>query len=464
MTDRENPNSPHEGSRDWQQAATHSPHQVGSSWTEHSTYRPPVNAMHPVGYGVAPQNSPFYGTQPTGHSGRYGSDGASDYASPGWPGAPAEAPANVVVKRRGPGWGGVIVVSLLVALVTSTLTFSIAGGGSDTVQAGKPAALANGDPAAPVVTSTTTQPDWANVAAAVRSSVVAINVRTSQGGGQGSGIVYDEEARIVTNEHVVAGAVQGGVEVTMADGEVIPASVIGTDRATDLAVLELERRPQNLQPATIGDSGKVVVGDPVAAIGNPLGLSSTLTTGIVSALDRPVMAEDSNNSTAVVTNAIQVDAPVNPGNSGGALFDATGRVIGVTSSIATTSESGGSVGLGFAIPSDLVQRVVPQLIQNGRAEHAYLGVTMRNGVATTGGVTRTGAEIMRVERGTPAAQADLRTGDVIVAMDGKAVSGSEALTGYVRAHSTGDTVTLSHVRDGKATDVEVTLATRPDNL
>ena len=252
-----------------------------------------------------------------------------------------------------------------------------------------------------------------------------------------------------------------------AAGEIIGARVIGSDVATDLAVLELDKAPQTLQPATFGNSDEVVVGDPVAAIGNPLGLSSTMTTGIVSALDRPVLAQDPNNARAtspVVTNAIQVDASVNPGNSGGALFDGAGRVIGVTSSIATTSATSGSVGLGFAIPANLAQRVVPQLIENGRAEHAYLGVSMNDGTATADGVTRTGANVLRVESGTPAAEAGLRAGDVIVAMDDKAIGGADALTGYVRGHSTGDQVRLTFVRGGSQQQVDVTLTTRPDNL
>lgn len=450
-----------------------------SSWTSSSTYRHPGEApvMHsrPTGPTYAGYDRTAAADRPTtsfpAAPGGYGTGG------PGGPGARDEDPygltaagsprSSAVATRRGPSWVGVIAIALVAALLASLLTWGLV---SRTATGTAPATSGpdrGGEQAPPVVTSTTTEPDWANIADAVGESVVAINVRTGQGGGQGSGIVYDEQAHVVTNNHVVEGAVDGGVNVTMADGEIIGARVIGSDVATDLAVLELDKAPQTLQPATFGNSDEVVVGDPVAAIGNPLGLSSTMTTGIVSALDRPVLAQDPNNARAtspVVTNAIQVDASVNPGNSGGALFDGAGRVIGVTSSIATTSATSGSVGLGFAIPANLAQRVVPQLIENGRAEHAYLGVSMNDGTATADGVTRTGANVLRVESGTPAAEAGLRAGDVIVAMDDKAIGGADALTGYVRGHSTGDQVRLTFVRGGSQQQVDVTLTTRPDNL
>jgi putative serine protease PepD len=169
----------------------------------------------------------------------------------------------------------------------------------------------------------------------------------------------------------------------------------------------------------------------------------------------------------VVTNAIQVDAPVNPGNSGGPLFDAQGRVIGINSSIASIPNpegQAGSIGLGFAIPSNQVQLIADQLIEDGAAEHAYLGVGLGNEVATVGGETRAGAEVTGVEPGTPAAEAGLRAGDVIIAVDGDVVTGAESLTGFIRQHASGDDVTLTVARGDEAIEVGATLATRPDDL
>jgi len=327
--------------------------------------------------------------------------------------------------------------------------------------------------AAPVVTSTTKDPDWASVAAAVRPSVVAIDVKTAGGEGAGSGVILDKQGHILTNNHVVGAAVDGGLVVTLADGRMYQATVAGTDPATDLAVITLTDPPNDLKPATLGNSADVVVGDPVVAVGNPLGLSSTVTTGIVSALDRPVTTTDAPQSpgqqgTSVTTNAIQVDAAINPGNSGGPLFDATGRVVGITSSIASmpnaSGSSSGSIGLGFAIPSNLAKQVGGQLIKSGVAEHAYLGVYMSNGTAKADGATRAGAVVERLDPGTPAADAGVKAGDVIVAIDGNPVSGAESLTGYVRQYASGDKVTLTIVRDGKEIKVQPTLATRQDKL
>src|SRR5699024_10519436 len=194
-------------------------------------------------------------------------------------------------------------------------------------------------------------PDWSEVAANVRPAVVAIDVARADGEALGSGVVIDGSGHIVTNNHVVDGARQ--VQVTTSDGQIIGASVVGTDPTTDLAVIKLDSVPDGLETATLGTSDSLQVGEPVMAVGNPLGLDSTVTTGIVSALDRPVSASDGSGGQPTITNAIQVDAAINPGNSGGPLFDSAGTVVGITSSIATTSKSSGSIGLGFAIPVDL---------------------------------------------------------------------------------------------------------------
>ncbi|ACZ20690.1 trypsin-like serine protease with C-terminal PDZ domain [Sanguibacter keddieii DSM 10542] len=322
--------------------------------------------------------------------------------------------------------------------------------------------------AVPVAESTDGSADWKAVSAAVAPSVVAIKVTTQQGEGEGSGVVIDDQGHILTNDHVVSGAVDDTVKVTLSDGRVYEAKIVGLDPATDLAVVKLVDPPEDLQPAVLADSSQVNVGDAVMAVGNPLGLSNTATTGIVSALDRPVStATSDSNQTAVVTNAIQIDAAINPGNSGGPLFNAKGEVIGITSSIAALPSSGassqsGSIGLGFAIPSNLVQNIGGQLIEKGKAEHAFLGVTLADGEATADGTTRQGAVVRVVTDGSPAAAAGLQPDDVVVAIDGKSVTGLQSLTGFVRALTTGTEVTLTVVRDGKALDVPVTLATRTE--
>lgn len=298
----------------------------------------------------------------------------------------------------------------------------------------------------------------AAVAAAVRGSVVAINVSTRMGGAEGSGVILDTAGNILTNDHVVGDA--QSISVSFGDGRVFAAHIVGTDPETDLAVIALDSPPADLEPATLGSSGELQVGQAVLAVGNPLGLSSTVTSGIISALNRPVSTRGADGGAGVVTNAIQVDAAINPGNSGGPLFDMDGRVIGITSSIATVARDGqqaGSIGLGFAIPVDLAGRVAGEIIANGSAAHAYLGVALLDGEAQVDGVTRQGAQIAELVPGTAAAGAGLRVGDVVVTLDGDPVTGAESLTGFVRAFAPGSAVTLGVVRDGSQTEVPVVL-------
>jgi putative serine protease PepD len=308
---------------------------------------------------------------------------------------------------------------------------------------------------------------WDGVAAQVTPSVVSIEVRTASGGGEGSGVIWDSEGHVVTNAHVVAGGER--VRVTLSDGRSYAAEVAGTDASTDLAVLQLQDPPKDLQPVTIGSDAQLAVGDPVMAIGNPLGLSGTVTTGIVSALDRPVSTqplEANDPSSAAVTNAIQTSAAINPGNSGGALVDNRGRLVGINSAIASLpSASGsqsGSIGIGFAIPMTSVTGIVEQLIDSGTAEHAFLGVGLTGGEARVDGATLTGAEITQVEPGSPAAGADLSSGDVIIAIDGERVGSATALVAQVRERRAGSETEIEYVRDGSREKVSVTLDTRPD--
>ena len=331
-------------------------------------------------------------------------------------------------------------------------------------------------------TATTTQvtqasansPDWTATAAAIKDAVVAIKVEGSNKQGQGSGVIIDAKGHIVTNNHVVSGAGQGAkLSVTIGD-KTYSAKVVGTDPSTDLAVLKLENPPSNLTVASWGDSSKLKVGQPVMAVGNPLGLSDTVTTGIVSALNRPVttQAVNDNNvddtnfnsqrdSDVVVTSAIQTNAAINPGNSGGALVDSSGALVGITSSIASLASNGsssgqsGNIGIGFAIPSTQVKSVVEQLIANGTVKHPQLGIRASNG--TSG--TQLGAKVEDVTQGSAAAQAGLQKGDLITAIDGTPVVGSESLVAQVRSYEVGKEVTLKVLRGSETLELKVTLGT-----
>lgn len=304
--------------------------------------------------------------------------------------------------------------------------------------------------------------NWSQVAQEVQPSVVAIDVMTSTSGSTGSGVIIDADGHIVTNHHVIAGARQ--IQVTLSNGQIIPAEVVGSDASTDLAVLQLETVPDDITPATLGSSEDLIVGEPVVAIGNPLGLSSTVTTGIISALDRPVVTREDDTSEQVVTNAIQIDAAINPGNSGGPLFNASGEVIGINSSIAslTSSDGGsaGSIGLGFAIPVDLVTRVVDDLMDDGTVDHAFIGVTTVSEAVSTETGTRVGARIVEVSPGSPAEQYGLSSGDAILSINGDQLASNTALTGYVRQYAPGETIALEVYRDGSTDTIDLVLGMR----
>lgn len=397
------------------------------------------------------------------------------------PVTPVPAPPKQTKKGRAPmTFAGTIATALVVGLIAGGGagfgTYYSMSGNNKTVPANTSQAVKE-KVSDPVISSTSTNPDWMAVAAAVRPSVVALAVETDIGEASGSGVIIDDQGHILTNNHVVEAATQEGASarilVSMYDGAVYKAQVLGADPTTDLAVVKLIDPPSELTVASMGDSDDVKVGQSVAAIGNPLGLSSTVTTGIVSALDRPVTVSmdnqqdimSSGQSQLVVTNAIQVDASINPGNSGGPLFDSTGRVIGINSSIATTSQTGqsGSIGLGFAIPINLGRSVAHQLIVNGRVRHAYLGVRLGNTTATSNGVTRVGALITESVAGGPAQKAGIRKGDVVVAINDTPVVGADSLTGWVRRFNVGDEVNVTVVRDSKEVIIKVKLGTLEDS-
>lgn len=404
------------------------------------------------------QQQPQYGANmpPAGPGNRnpFGAPGQ------GFPNQPNQTP---VVTKQKSGMTSHVVTAVVAALVSGALCLGVGF-----------TAITNGWVHAPTSSSLSdvksntsgsgsakaksgTAVDWTAVAKEVSDSVVAIGVATSDGEAKGSGVVISDKGYIATNNHVISGAQQ--IQVTLASGAVYSAKVVGTDTTTDLAVIKLDNPPSDLKVAEFADSDNLAVGEAVMAIGNPLGYDDTATTGIVSALNRPVTVTDDDNN-AIVTNAVQIDAAINPGNSGGPTFNAAGQVIGINSSIASTASSSGtagSIGIGFAIPSNLVKRVTNEIIDNGSVKHVVLGITIKSSSVEADGVTRGCAQVQAVTDGGPASKAGVKAGDSIVAFNGKAVNNNYSLLGYVRASAMGDKVKLTVVRGGNTMDLEVTL-------
>ena len=315
-------------------------------------------------------------------------------------------------------------------------------------------------------------PSWTATSAAVSPSVVAIAVQAQGGSGQGSGVVIDREGHVLTNNHVVNGGGEGAeISVTLSDGRTYEATVAGTDPSTDLAVITLKNPPEDLEPIALGDSDALKVGDPVMAVGNPLGLAGTVTTGIVSALDRPVTTSGDEStggqSEPVVTNAIQTSAAINPGNSGGALVNASGQLVGINSSIASLGSSAGSqsgsIGIGFAIPVNEAKVIADAADRQGhgaaRPPRRHLARRHRLGRQRPAGR----GQIAEVQPGTPAAEAGLRSGDAVIAVDGDRVDSSLSLVAQVRERTVGDQVTLTVLRGGEKVELKATLTAKSTN-
>lgn len=407
------------------------------------------------------QQQPQYGANmPPAGPGNRNPFGAPGQGFPNQPNQPNQTP---VVTKQKSGMTSHVVTAVVAALVSGALCLGVGF-----------TAITNGWVHVPTSSSLSdvksntsgsgsakaksgTAVDWTAVAKEVSDSVVAIDVATSDGEAKGSGVVISDKGYIATNNHVISGAQQ--IQVTLASGAVYSAKVVGTDTTTDLAVIKLDNPPSDLKVAEFADSDNLAVGEAVMAIGNPLGYDDTATTGIVSALNRPVTVTDDDNN-AIVTNAVQIDAAINPGNSGGPTFNAAGQVIGINSSIASTASSSGttgSIGIGFAIPSNLVKRVTNEIIDNGSVKHVVLGITIKSSSVEADGVTRGCAQVQAVADGGPASKAGVKAGDSIVAFNGKAVNNNYSLLGYVRASAMGDKVKLTVVRGGNTMDLEVTL-------
>ena len=299
----------------------------------------------------------------------------------------------------------------------------------------------------------------ADIAQRVLPSVVSISAESSAGGGTGTGFVIDSAGYILTNNHVIADAAdgRGTIEVQLNDGTTLDATIVGRDSSYDLAVLKVNRT--GLTALSFGDSDQVAVGDSVIAIGSPLGLSGTVTLGIISAKDRAVTAGENDAESAFI-NALQTDAAINPGNSGGPLVNSTGAVIGVNSAIASlgTSFSGqtGSIGLGFAIPINQARKTADQLIKNGKATYPVMGISVDMNYSGDGAmIAKTGVAIVP---GGAAAKAGLKAGDIITEIDGRAVTSSEELIVAIRSHNVGEKIEVTYKRGGTSKTVTLTLS------
>ncbi len=380
-------------------------------------------------------------------------------------------PADLAVwhdaePRRGIG------AAVAAAVVVAALVGGAAGAGAAWYAAERRETVAVRDPDATLGAGVATPRDdtpgsVAAIARDVVPTVVSIDVTTPSGRGNGSGVIIRADGYIVTNDHVVADATE--ISVTLADGTVADATLVGADPETDLAVVKA--RATGLPVATLGRSGNLQVGDPVVAVGSPLGLKGTVTSGIISALNRSfdIPAQAPGEQSIVLVNAIQTDAAINPGNSGGALVDRAGRVIGINSAIASTAGllggSSGSIGVGFAIPVDEARAVAQEIIRTGRATHPFLGVSGNDVTPETakrfGLGASQGALVLEVTPGGPAERAGLRPQDIVVRLGGTAVTGMGDLIGAIRSHRIGETVDVTYVRGGDRRTVRVTLRQKP---
>jgi putative serine protease PepD len=303
------------------------------------------------------------------------------------------------------------------------------------------------------------------VAAKVLPSVVKIDVAGARGAGSGSGIILSSDGEILTNNHVVELAGDGGsITVSFNDGSTAKAEILGTDPLTDTAVIKAAD-VSDLTPASIGKSGDLKVGESVVAIGSPFGLDSTVTSGIVSALDRPVDVGSDGQGNSTTYPAIQTDAAINPGNSGGALVDLDGNVVGINSSIRTASATqgeAGSIGLGFAIPMDEVMPIVDQMRKGETPTHARLGISVSDVPSRPGAEVTQGAEVQDVNAGSTADDAGLAKGDVITKVGDKLITGADSLVATIRSYRPGDEVTVTYEHGGETKTVTLQLDSDAD--
>ncbi|MFF8269864.1 S1C family serine protease [Streptomyces sp. NPDC016562] len=432
-----------------------------------STPAPPASAPA-YGHAPAPAAAPAgYGAEgwppPPPAVPAYGAGGGQ--AGGGW-GVPLTADGSPAPKAK--GRGGLIAAVLVAALLAGGIGGGVGywaaergdnGTGSTTISAGNTPKDLKREAGS-----------IAGLAAGALPSVVTIEASAGDGeGGTGTGFVYDQQGHILTNNHVVASAANGGkLFATFSDGKKYDAEVVGRAQGYDVAVLKLKNPPAGLRPLALGDSDKVAVGDPTIAIGAPFGLSNTVTTGIVSAKNRPVASGDGSGSKNSYMSALQTDASINPGNSGGPLLDGRGAVIGINSAIQSAGNGGfgggqaGSIGLGFAIPINQAKNVAESLIKTGKPVYPVISVSVDLQAKTEGAkISEQGAAANElVDPNGPAGKAGLKPGDVITEFGGKPVDSGPTLISLIWTHKPGDTVKLTYLRDGKPTTVDITLGSR----
>ncbi|MBE3011137.1 trypsin-like peptidase domain-containing protein [Microbispora sp. NEAU-D428] len=396
--------------------------------------------------------------QYTGAYQSYGAYGNGSYDTAQFPPPPARK--GTLTARQKAGAGLALVAVALGGGVTGALVANSVNGGQTVIASPVVKGVSN--------SSTTT---IAAVAKAIMPSVVSIEVKTATAGGEGSGVILSADGLILTNNHVVSigGGGGGTVTVKFSDGKTANAVIKGTDPTTDLAVIQAQG-VSGLTPASLGDSDKLQVGDAVLAIGSPLGLEGSVTSGIVSALDRTLteapeeqqqpqfpwgmeQQQQPQSQGTTIGGMIQTDAAINPGNSGGALVNSSGQVVGVNTAIATSGSSSGNIGVGFAIPINTAKLVSEQLIKTGKATHAFFGVSVADAV---GGAS--GAVVSSITAGSPAEKAGLKEGDLITKINDKLVDSAEALVGTIRSSRPGDKVTVTYTRDGKENTITTALA------
>jgi putative serine protease PepD len=359
---------------------------------------------------------------------------------------PTRDPSPAHDLRRSHFFAGLL-GALVVALPLLGLAIGGAFSSTNTVERAADSPPSAAQAPATVVAPARSATDVSALYERVSPGVVSVEVTTAGGGGTGSGFVLDRDGYILTNDHVVDGAQT--VRVRFGEGAPVTARVIGVDQSTDLALLKIDPAGRKLTPLALGSSKGLKVGQPAIAIGSPFRLEGTLTTGVVSALGRTIQAP--NNFS--IDNVVQTDAAINPGNSGGPLLDASGKVVGINAQIATSTQS--NSGVGFAIPIDTAKQLLPQLKTGQAIKRGYLGIQ------TTDATTGSGAVVAELVPGGPAADAGLRTGDRIVAVDGKRVAQADDVVTAVAGAKPGHEVKLGVVRDGDQRDVTVTLGTRP---
>ncbi|WP_232677663.1 S1C family serine protease [Nocardioides sp. R-C-SC26] len=394
------------------------------------------------------------------------------YPPPSWPAATQTLQSAVPQRSAQRGRAGFAAAVLAGALVVgggagigSAAAYSALQGNSGSAQTSSGSATSS--PVVSLPDADAPQGSVEQVAAAVLPSVVKLDVAGAQERGSGSGIILNSDGLILTNNHVASVAGDGGrIVVSFSDGSHAAASIVGVDPLTDTALVQAED-VSGLTPATIGDSGKVDVGEDVVAIGSPFGLDATVTAGIVSALNRPVDVGSDSEGNATVYPAIQTDAAINPGNSGGPLVDLNGHVIGINSSIQSTGSStggeAGSIGLGFAIPINEVLPVIEQMKNGETPTHARLGISVGNVASDpTGALVTDGAQVQEIGNGSAAGEAGLKAGDVITKIDDTIITGSDSLIATVRSYRPGDEVRVTYERDGQERTTSLTLDSDAD--